>query len=43
MQNYIEQDYRVVYGVEKNTFDEMVKIVEKEYFLIHKKGDAKMG
>lgn len=29
MQNYIEQDYRVVYGVEKNTFDEMVKIVEE--------------
>lgn len=43
MKNYTEQDYRTIYGVEKDTFDEMVKIIEEAYFLLHKKGEERMG
>lgn len=39
---YNEEDYRTIFGVEKNTFDEMLRIVEEEYFTIHKKGAEKM-
>lgn len=31
MKEYKEEEYRVLFGVEKNTFDEMVRIVEIEY------------
>lgn len=39
---YKEDEYRTIFGVEKNTFNEMVKIVENEYNNIHKKGAEKM-
>ena len=42
MKEYKEEEYRIIFGVEKNTFNEMVKIVENEYNNIHKKGAEKM-
>lgn len=39
---YKEEEYRTIFGVEKITFDEMVRIVEIEYNNIHKKGAEKM-
>ena len=39
---YKEDEYRTIFGVEKNTFNEMVRIVENEYNNIHKKGAEKM-
>ena len=39
---YKEEEYRTIFGVEKITFDEMVRIVENEYNNIHKKGAEKM-
>lgn len=39
---YKEDEYRTIFGVEKNTFNEMVEIVENEYNNIHKKGAEKM-
>lgn len=38
---YKEEEYRTIFGVEKTTFDEMVRIVENEYESIHKKGAEK--
>ncbi len=42
MKEYKEEDYRIIFGVEKNTFNEMVEIETKEYNIIHKKGGEKM-
>lgn len=41
VKEYKEEDYRTIFGVTKNTFDEMVIVVEKEYNKIHKKGAEK--
>lgn len=41
MKEYKDEEYRIIFGVKKNTFDEMVKIVENEYNKIHKKGAEK--
>lgn len=38
---YKEDEYRTIFGVEENTFNEMVRIVENEYNNIHKKGAEK--
>ena len=38
---YKEEEYRIIFGVDKITFDTMVKIVENEYNIIHKKGAEK--
>lgn len=43
MKEYKEEEYRTIFGVEKNTFDEMVRIVEIEYDIIHKRGGRKDG
>lgn len=43
VKEYKEEDYRIIFGVEKTTFIEMLKIVTKEYDNIHKKGAEKMG
>lgn len=42
VKEYKEEDYRIVFGVEKDTFEEMIIEVEKEYNYIHKKGAEKM-
>ena len=39
---YKKDEYSTIFGVEKNTYNEMVKIVENEYNNIHKKGAEKM-
>ena len=39
---YKEDSYRIIFGVEKNTFTTMVNIVTAEYENIHKKGAEKM-
>ena len=39
---YKEEEYRIIFGVEKITFNEMVRIVKNEYENIHKKGSEKM-
>ena len=39
---YKKDEYRTIFGVEKNTYNEMVKIVENKYNNIHKKGAEKM-
>ena len=39
---YKEDEYRTIFEVKKNTFNEMVRIVENEYNNIHKKGAEKM-
>ena len=39
---YKVEEYRTIFGVEKNTFNEMVRIVENEYNNIHKRGAEKM-
>lgn len=43
VKEYKEEDYRTIFGVEKETFNQMLKIVTKEYEIIHKKGAEKMG
>ena len=40
---YKEEEYRIIFGVEKITFNEMVRIVKNEYENIHKKGVEKMA
>ena len=42
IKEYKEEDYRTIFGVEKTTFDQMLRIVEDEYKNIHKKGAEKM-
>ena len=42
IKEYKEEEYRTIFGVEKDTFDKMVTIVEDEYKSIHKKGAEKM-
>lgn len=42
MKEYKEEEYRIIFGVEKATFDSMVEIVTKDYNNIHKKGAEKM-
>lgn len=42
VKEYKEEDYRTIFGVTKNTFEEMIIEVEKEYNNIHKKGAEKM-
>lgn len=37
-----EDEFRIIYGVENNTFAVMVKIVTDEYEKIHKKWAEKM-
>ena len=39
---YKEEEYRIIFGVEKVTFDIMVELIIKEYNSIHKKGAEKM-
>ena len=39
---YKEEEYRIIFGVEKITFNEIVRIVKNEYEIIHKKGAVKM-
>lgn len=41
-QEYKEEDYRVIFGVEKATFYKMVELVTNEYNTIHKKGGERM-
>ena len=43
IKEYKVEDYRTIFGVEKNTFEEMIKLVELEYESIHKKGAEKMA
>ena len=43
MKEYKEEEYRIIFGVKKTTFDSMVDIVTKDYNNIHKKGAEKMG
>lgn len=43
VKEYKEEDYRTVFGVTKNTFEEMIIEVEKKYNHIHKKGAEKMA
>lgn len=40
---YKEEDYRIIFGVDKITFDAMVKVVEKQYEKDHKDGGRKDG
>ena len=40
---YKEEEYRIIFGVEKITFLTMVEIVNSEYENIHKKGAEKMA
>lgn len=42
VKEYKEEDYRTIFGVEKNTFEAMIAEVENEYNNIHKKGAEKM-
>ena len=42
VKEYKEEEYRIIFGVEKTTFDKMVEIIEKEYSKLHKKGAEKM-
>ena len=42
VREYKEEDYRTIFGVKKNTFEEMIIEVEKQYNKIHKKGVEKM-
>ena len=42
VKEYKEEDYRTIFGVDKNTFEKMTIEVEKEYNNIHKKGAEKM-
>lgn len=42
VEEYKEEDYRTIFGVERETFNQMLKIVTKEYENIHKKGAEKM-
>ena len=39
---YKEEEYRIIFGVEKVTFDIMVELITQEYNNIHKKGAEKM-
>ena len=43
MKEYKEEEYRIIFGVEKETFDKMVAIIAEEYESTHKKGVEKMG
>jgi len=43
LKEYKEEEYRIIFGVEKTTFITMVKVVTDEYENIHKKGVEKMG
>ena len=43
MKEYKEEEYRIIFGVEKETFDKMVAIIAKEYESTHKKGAEKMA
>ena len=40
---YKEEEYRIIFGVEKLTFITMVEVVTNEYKNIHKKGAEKMA
>lgn len=31
VKEYKEEEYRVIFGVEKNTFEEMVSLAERQY------------
>ena len=42
MREYKEEEYRTLFGVEKNTFNTMVNIIAEDYTKIHKKGAEKM-
>ena len=43
VKEYEEEYYRIMFGVEKNTFDEMLKVVHKEYQMKHINGGRKDG
>lgn len=43
MREYEEENYRTVFGIEKQTFCVMLDILTNEYESIHKKGAEKMG
>lgn len=40
---YKTEDYRIIFGVDKITFDTMVKVVERQYEKEHKDGGRKDG
>ena len=41
IREYKEKEYRIIFGVEKNTFYEMINLVDEKYKLVHKKGAEK--
>ncbi len=43
VKEYKEEDYRTIFGVTKDAFEEMIIEVENKYNYIHKKGAEKMG
>ena len=43
VKEYKEEEYRVIFGVEKNTFEEMVSLAEKKYQKDHECGGRKDG
>ena len=43
VKEYKEEEYRVIFGVEKNTFEEMVSLAEKQYQKDHECGGRKDG
>lgn len=43
VKEYKEEDYRIIFGVEKNTFEEMVSLAEKKYQKDHECGGRKDG
>lgn len=43
VKNYKDEDYRTIFGVEKNTFDKMVEIIEAKYDIEHQNGGRKDG
>ena len=43
VKEYKEEEYRIIFGVDKPTFDRIVKIVEQQYKKEHEKGGRKDG
>ena len=43
VKEYKEEDYRTIFGVEKNTFFEMLKLLTKQYEIDHCRGGRKDG
>ena len=41
VREYKEEEYRIIFGVEKNTFYEMINLVDEKYKLVHKKGQKR--